>query len=223
MRLTLRNLLRFLDQTDLGSLERQRLEELVEQSDRASAWIERIRSLRSDPARSAPRLQEEPLPAEVAQYLDGSLSEQEIVGFEETMLASDQILAEVASCHLIGQRLGTADAPAISVALRQSLYDIDRLHAASAENRSADADADASTAMEDLPFVDASDADQGIYEEMMRNAEPITDEERPFTVSFASGRPAEEAVLPLVAAIEAQVDARTEPLGPDPKPWRPDA
>ena len=70
---------------------------------------------------------------------------------------------------------------------------------------------------------DASDADQDIYEAMMRTAEPITDEERPFTVSFASGRPAEEAVLPLVAAIEAQVDARTEPLGPDPKPWRPDA
>jgi aminoglycoside phosphotransferase family enzyme/predicted kinase len=70
---------------------------------------------------------------------------------------------------------------------------------------------------------DASDADESIYEEMLRSAEPIAEEERAYTVSFASGGPAEAAALDLIAGIEAQADAHRETLGPDPKPWRPDA
>lgn len=67
---------------------------------------------------------------------------------------------------------------------------------------------------------DASDADQGIYEDMMRTAEAIQADEAPFAVVFESGRPPEEAVLPLLAAVEGQVDARRERLGPDPRPVR---
>jgi len=67
---------------------------------------------------------------------------------------------------------------------------------------------------------DASDADQEIYEEMMRSAEPIDEEEAAYTTVFESGRPAEEAILPLVEVIERQVDARRERLGPDPRPRR---
>lgn len=177
MRLTLRNLLRFLDQTDLTSVERKRLQDLVDQSDRAAAWIERIRSLRSDAGKAPPGLHDEPSAIQVARYLDGSMSEQEIVAFEETMLASDRILAEVASVHLIGQRLETAEAPVIPVALRQSLYDIDRLHATSAENRSATDDSNVPTAMEDLPFVDVSDPDRAAGDPDPSPEAPLTEDD----------------------------------------------
>ncbi len=64
---------------------------------------------------------------------------------------------------------------------------------------------------------DASDADQAIYEEMMATAEPMVGTEAAWVATFASGRPPEEAVLPLLDVLEAQLDARGEPLGPEPR------
>ncbi len=63
---------------------------------------------------------------------------------------------------------------------------------------------------------DASDADQAIYDDMMRTAEPIAPEEEPFTATFESGHPTEEGVLPLLAVLESQLDAHHEHLGPEP-------
>ncbi len=62
---------------------------------------------------------------------------------------------------------------------------------------------------------DASDADQTIYDEMMASAEPMVGDEAPLVATFESGRPPEEAILPLLAVLEAQLDARNEPLGPE--------
>jgi hypothetical protein len=165
MRLTLRNLLRFLDQTNMGSLERQRLEELVSHSDRAPAWIERIKRLRSDAQRDVPPVDGPPPPSEVALYLDGAMSEQETVEFEEAMLASDELLAEVASCHLIDHRIRTSEPVAVPVVLRQTLYDLDRLFEKSDEITAAAAAGEfdpvsVMTAMEDLPFVDEDQPDE---------------------------------------------------------------
>ncbi len=60
---------------------------------------------------------------------------------------------------------------------------------------------------------DASDADQAIYDQMMATAEPIEADELPFTAHYESGGPAEEAVLPLLAVLEGQLDAGRETLG----------
>jgi aminoglycoside phosphotransferase family enzyme/predicted kinase len=62
---------------------------------------------------------------------------------------------------------------------------------------------------------DASDADQAIYDDMLRTAEPIAAHEEAFTVPVESGRPTEEAILPLLAVLETQLDAHNEPLGPE--------
>jgi len=64
---------------------------------------------------------------------------------------------------------------------------------------------------------DASDADQAIYDEMMATAEPMVGAEAAWASTFASGRPAEDAVLPLLDVLEAQCDARGEHLGPEPR------
>ncbi len=159
MRLTLRNLLRFLDRTHESAQERQRLEELVADSESAEAWIDRIRRLRSDPEKPAPPIDGQPSPSRVALYLDGALSEQETVAFEEKLLASDEILAEVASAHQIIRKIQDAATATVPIGLRQVLYDLDRLYGVSQRGAS-DAAMDEGEAdgvpasMDDLPFDD---------------------------------------------------------------------
>ena len=163
MRLTLRNLLRFLDRTDLDPLERSQLEELVNKSDRATAWIHRIKSLRSDPRKSAPAVNDHSSIAEVSRYVDGTMTEQDAIEFEKTMLASDPLLAEVASVHFLVHQKRSHTSNHVSLVLRQTLYDIDRVYAASAEKVAAGGDdtngSGAPTSMTDLPFQDAQDFD----------------------------------------------------------------
>ncbi len=162
MRLTLRNLLRFLDRTDLDPMERAQLEELVNKSDRAAAWIHRIKSLRSDPRKSAAVAMGSSSIGDVARYVDGIMTEQEAVEFEKTMLVSDHLLAEVASVHWMVHQKRPPTSSHISLVLRQTLYDIDRVYATSAEKVARGGDETAGsivpTSMTDLPFEDASDA-----------------------------------------------------------------
>lgn len=66
---------------------------------------------------------------------------------------------------------------------------------------------------------DASDADWKVYLEQAATQEPLTPAERTQAVPFASEEPAEAGVLSLLDRIEAQVDARTEPLGEEVDPW----
>jgi hypothetical protein len=162
MRLTLRNLLRFLDRNDIDPLERAQLEELVKNSDRATAWIQRIRSLTADPHRVAPDINGPPAACDVARYLDGTMSEQQAIEFETSMLASDQWLAEVASVHALIHPTTAAGSVEVPVVLRQTLYDIDRVFGMSADaiggGGSGGAVGSPPTSMTDLPFVDVADS-----------------------------------------------------------------
>ncbi len=63
---------------------------------------------------------------------------------------------------------------------------------------------------------DASDADWAIYAAQARAMDPIGDEEEAYIARADTEAPPEMCVLPLLAVLEAQVDARREPLGPDP-------
>ncbi len=127
MRLTLRNLLRYLDQSDLRAIERSRLEQLVDESEKAEAWIQRIVSLRRDKRSGAPDLHsDDPSLNRVASYLESSMGESDTIEFERAMLGSDKVLAEVASCHAISVSVRGQDNPNIPILLRQSVYDLGR-------------------------------------------------------------------------------------------------
>ncbi len=66
---------------------------------------------------------------------------------------------------------------------------------------------------------DASDADQAIYDEMMRTAEPLDGDEAHEFASHASGSEPEHCVLALLDVLERQLDAGHERLGPEtPRP-----
>ncbi|MGI9516680.1 MAG: hypothetical protein ACR2NP_06535, partial [Pirellulaceae bacterium] len=159
MRLTLRNLLRFLDQADMRSIERSRLDELVDESEKADAWIERIDRLRRDAKLTSPAASStDPAINTVAAYLASDMSEEQTIEFEKSMLASDQLLAEVASCHEIRELLHAENPPAISILLRQSIYDLDRNgleESETSDSQPPDKAAAMPAAMEDLPFVDS--------------------------------------------------------------------
>lgn len=62
---------------------------------------------------------------------------------------------------------------------------------------------------------DASDADQAIYDEMLRTAEPLEGDELDLYATHASGTPPELCMLPLLDVLEAQLDAGHERLGPE--------
>ncbi len=170
MRLTLRNLLRFLDQTDLRPVERSRLEQLVEQSEKADAWINRIDQLKrsADVLPPAVDCDQQPL-RQVAAYLDCTMGEEDTVEFEQSMLSCDEWLSEVACCHEIREALRSEDRVPIPILLRQSVYDMGRdqniwNNAASTlalsnmetgdESNSEEIVAALASSMKDLPFVD---------------------------------------------------------------------
>lgn len=169
MRLTLRNLLRFLDQTNLRTIERSRLEQLVDESEKAEAWIKRIETLKQNRDTVALAIESQDPPVNrVAAYLDSTMGEQATVEFEKSMLSSDTLLAEVASCHEIREALRSHSNPAIPILLRQSAYDIgrgqvndDRQDAEAATDNGDGEQSVASLAatMEDLPYVDGKPDD----------------------------------------------------------------
>ncbi len=103
-RLTLRTLLAYIDDT-LGPVETRSLGRKVADSDEARDLVERIkvvtrrRGLKSPtPANSDDETAD---PNTVAEYLDNTLDSDTLKQVEETCLASDVHLAEVAACHQI--------------------------------------------------------------------------------------------------------------------------
>jgi hypothetical protein len=103
MRLTLRTLLAYLDDT-LEPQEAKEIGQKVAESQPARELIERIRQVMRRRRLGAPPASGGDAEVDaniIAQYLDSSLSDEEITRVEEKCLADDQYLAEVASCHQI--------------------------------------------------------------------------------------------------------------------------
>ena len=103
MRLTLRTLLAYLDDT-LPAHEAKTIGEKVAESPSAKELIDRIRKLTrkrglAAPADGAPGSPGDP--NVVSDYLSDTLFSDEVAGFEDACLNSDVNLAEVASCHQI--------------------------------------------------------------------------------------------------------------------------
>ena len=105
MRLTLRTLLAYLDDT-LEPAESRLIGEKVAESDVAPELIERIKKVTRRRGLAAPPVTGDgddaaSDPNTVAEYIDNSLPEEQIDEVEETALASDSHLAEISACHQI--------------------------------------------------------------------------------------------------------------------------
>ena len=102
MRLTLRTLLAYLDDT-LPSAEIKQIGEKVAESDAAQELMARIRQVTrrrrlTTPPTTGPGAFE---PNDVAEYLDNALHGDEVSELEKQCLESDVHLAEIAACHQI--------------------------------------------------------------------------------------------------------------------------
>jgi hypothetical protein len=131
MRLTLRTLLAWLDAV-LPAEEQVQLGEKVSASQTASLLAERIRLAVNRPAIAAPAPDARGLADDansVADFLDNTLSADQLAAFERICLESDMHLAEVAACHAMLATLARQPAAGIAPATLQRLQTLlhDRL------------------------------------------------------------------------------------------------
>lgn len=120
MRLTLRTLLAYMDDT-LEPSEARELGKKIAESDFARDLMDRIRKVVRTRRLAAPRPTSSRVDANlVAEYLDNVLDPERVREFEAACLKSDEELAEVAACHQILTLLGQ---PArVSPELKERLF-----------------------------------------------------------------------------------------------------
>ncbi len=129
MRLTLRTLLAYLNQSNLNLRAVERIEAKVKASPAASKLIEDLRKLMADPNLAAlpPNCDEAQMDANwVAEYLDNSLDEENVESFEKKAFESTLLLSEIGSCHEILSAICRNETTVASAGLRQRAYEIGR-------------------------------------------------------------------------------------------------
>jgi hypothetical protein len=130
MRLTLRNLLLYLDH-QMAPADAEDFAEKIKQSEFATGLIERIRSVTRVRRMPAPKLDEKGLGSDansIADYIENLLPPERIKEFDKLCLDSDMTLAEVASCHHI-LTLVLAQPVQPSDELRDRIYAVPQLAA----------------------------------------------------------------------------------------------
>ncbi len=127
MRLTLRTLLSYLDDT-LEPAQTRLIGEKVTESEIAPELIERIKKVTRRRGLAAPAVSGDfddssADPNTVAEYLDNALSAEQVAELEQAALESDAALAEVASCHQI-LTLVLGEPAKVPPTSRQNMYRI---------------------------------------------------------------------------------------------------
>lgn len=120
MRLTLRTLLAYLDDM-LEPADTKIIGQKIQESPMAQLLVSRIREVMRRRRLKAPDVFGPEMaidPNIVAQYLDNTLPAERYADVERVLLASDELLAEAASCH----QVLTVDPPEVSQAMRDRLY-----------------------------------------------------------------------------------------------------
>lgn len=125
MRLTLRTLLAYIDDT-LPATEATEIGRKVAESDSAPSLIEKIRKLTRKRSLVVPTGNESGLPSDpnmVAEYLSNSLPPDMVTDFESICLESDVHLAEAAACHQILTLL-LSDPVRVPPTAKKRMYDL---------------------------------------------------------------------------------------------------
>ena len=123
MRLTLRTLLAYLDDV-LEPTETKQIGQKIQESAVAGKLISLIRLVVRQRRLKAPSVSGPHIgidPNVVAQYLDNTLAPEQVVDVEKVLLTSDELLAEVASCHQV-MALASGKPAEVSLASRERLY-----------------------------------------------------------------------------------------------------
>src|SRR5436190_12542623 len=127
MRLTLRTLLAYLDDT-LEPSEIKEIGQKVAESDAAQELIARIKQVTRKRRLTTPPLTGPGAkfdPNVIAEYLDNELSGEEVADIEKICLESDVHLAEIAACHQI-LTLVLGEPAEIDPASRERMYQLVR-------------------------------------------------------------------------------------------------
>ena len=159
MRLTLRTLMAYLDKTlDADDAEALRLK--IEESGFATELVSRIRASVENPALAAPS-PDAVGPLEdanvISEYLDSTLTPEQVAEIERACLESETELAETAACHQI-LTMALGKRAEVSDDLRQRVH---QLRAASAD--SAGATATSAIPPGDVPPSEATRGDSGAF------------------------------------------------------------
>lgn len=120
MRLTLRTLLAYLDDM-LEPADTKIMGQKIQESPMAQLLVSRIREVMRRRRLKAPDVSGPEMgidPNIVAQYLDNTLPPERYADVERVLLASDEMLAEAASCH----QVLTVDPPEVAKSTRDRLY-----------------------------------------------------------------------------------------------------
>ena len=123
MRLTLRTLLAYLDDV-LEPTETKQIGQKIQESAVAGKLVSLIRLVVRQRRLKAPSVSGPHIgidPNVVAQYLDNTLAAEQVVDVEKVLLTSDELLAEVASCHQV-MALASGKPAEVSLASRERLY-----------------------------------------------------------------------------------------------------
>lgn len=130
MRLTLRTLLAYLNQSNLNLRAVERIEAKVRESPTATKLIAELRKITADPDVAAlpPDCDEGLKDANwVAEYLDNALAESTVESFEKQAFESTLLLGEIAGCHEILSAICRNETTIAPAALRQRAYEIGRV------------------------------------------------------------------------------------------------
>ena len=125
MRLTLRTLLAYLDDI-LEPSDAREIGEKIAESPVATEMVEKVREVMRRRRVTAPELSgagSGPDPNIVAEYLDNTLSPEEVANVERICLESDVHLSEVAACHQI-LTLVLGEPVDVSATMRERMYSL---------------------------------------------------------------------------------------------------